>query len=178
MNDISPDEDLKLARPEYSMTDAELLEFVNEAPRYASIATLRKDGSPIVDGVGIEWDGECVYVSIRNTRALRQRLSKDPRACFHIMNSAYPVKWVRFEGVVEVIEDPGYERTIRIMRRYMDKSSEAQELDNFDVDEYANAYTSRGRTMYRLRPHRIHSHDANKQAAVFDLETGKTLDAD
>lgn len=168
--------DLKLALPEYSMTEEEIIAFVNEAPRYASIATLRKDGSPIVDGVGVEWDGEFVYVSVRDTRALRARLTRDPRACFHIMNEAYPVKWVRFEGSMEVVEDPGYERTLRIMRRFMDKSSDAQDIGDFDVDEYSNAYISHGRTLYRLRPIRIQSHDANKQAAIFDLRTGRKRD--
>ena len=166
-------QDLKLALPEYSMSDDELMEFIYEAPRFATIASLRATGSPIVDGVGIEWDGEYVYFSVRNTRAMRKRLTRDPRVCIHVMNQVYPVRWARFEGRVEVIDDPDYERTLRIMHRYMDRSSESQELTEFDVEQFDHAYLAMGRTMYRLKPERIHTHNAYKQAERFELETGK-----
>jgi hypothetical protein len=168
--------DLKLAREEYEMTAEELDEFLNGRPRFGSIASLRKTGSPIVDGIGFEWDGEFAYFSVRDTRALRKRLDRDQRVCLHVMNTEYPVRWVRLEGVAEPIADPGYERTLRIMRKYMTAESDSQELDDFQVDEFAKAYVEFGRTLYRLRLTRLHSHDANKQSQLYDLTTGRLRD--
>jgi PPOX class probable F420-dependent enzyme len=160
---------------DYAMTAEEITEFVYEAPRYATVSTLRKDGSPISDGVGIEWDGTFVYTSMRNTRAMCQRLRRDPRMCVHVMNADYPVRWVRWEGEVEIIDDPDYERTFRIMHRYMDATSDAQQLKDFNIAEYEPNYVDQGRTMYRLTVRRLQSYDARKQAARFELSTGREL---
>jgi len=172
-----PDVDPRLAHDEYAMNADEIMEFIYEAPRYATVSTLRKDGSPIADGVGIEWDGTYVYTSIRNTRALCKRLARDPRMCVHVMNADYPVKWVRMEGVVEIVDDPDYERTFRIMHRYMDASSDAQTIDDFDMRAYEPNYVDQGRTMYRLTVARLQSYDARKQSSRFELRTGRRLDS-
>ena len=78
------------------------------------------------------------------------------------MNQTYPPMWVRIEGAVERVEDPGFVRTLRIMRRYMDPSSSAQTIKSFDMETFEGSYVRAGRTMYRLRPDVIRSHDAHK----------------
>lgn len=171
--------DRKVALKDYEMTPEELFEFINgDPPKFASVGSLRKTGSPIIDGVGIEWDGECAYFSVRNTRAIMQRIKRDDRICLHMMNAAYPVRWVRLEGHAEVIEDPGYEYALRIMHKYMAPDSPAQELKDFDLEHFDRAYVEYGRTLIRLRPTYIHSHDARKQASEYELTTGRRLPAD
>lgn len=146
----------------FAMTVDEIYAFLNGAPRYGTLATLRRSGSPITDGIGFEWDGECLYFSIRDTRAMLARLKRDPRVCVHVMNDTYPPMWVRMEGVAEPIEDPDYERSLRIMRRYMDPSSPGQTLEEFDIGRFEQAYVGVGRTVHRLRPEVLRSHDAHK----------------
>jgi hypothetical protein len=168
--------DLKLALPEYELTPAELDEFLNGEPRFATIASLRKSGAPMIDGIGYEWDGEYAYFSVRDTRALKKRLGRDARVCLHIMNTHYPVQWVRIEGVAEPTQDPDYERTIRIMSKYMAGDSPAQHLEEVNLGEYTQAYVEFGRTLYRLKPSELRSHDARKQAARYDLGSGRLLE--
>lgn len=175
---MTPRVDLKLALRDYEMTEDELWAFLNGVPRFAAIASLRRDGGPIVDGIGYEWDGTSMYFSIRQTRALMKRLSRDRRICMHVMNTEYPVQWVRMEGMAEPIEDPDYRRTFRIMHKYMAVTSQAQQLENFDMSSYERSYVEFGRTLHRLTPERVHSHDARKQAKRFDLSTGRLLEAD
>jgi nitroimidazol reductase NimA-like FMN-containing flavoprotein (pyridoxamine 5'-phosphate oxidase superfamily) len=169
--------DLKLALKDYEMTAEELYTFLtSDPPKYAAIGSLRKTGSPIVDGIGYEWDGEDIHFSMRQTRAMVKRLRRDNRVCLHVMNIAYPVMWARIEGRAEQVEDPGFERTLRIMHRYMAPESTAQDLKDFNLEEFDKAYVEYGRTMYRVRPEYIHSHDSRKQAALYELSTGKMLD--
>jgi PPOX class probable F420-dependent enzyme len=144
------------------MNEAELERFINDEPRFATLATMRRAGTPITDGIGIEWDDGALYFSVRDTRAMMSRLKREPRVSVHLMNQTYPPMWVRLEGTVEPVDDPGLVRTMRIMRRYMDPASPAQTIKTFDMETFERSYMRAGRTMYRLRPDVIRSHDANK----------------
>jgi len=93
---------------------------------------------------------------------MQSRLKRGPYVSVHLMNQTYPPMWVRIEGAVERVEDPGFVRTLRIMRRYMDPSSSAQTIKSFDMETFEGSYVRAGRTMYRLRPDVIRSHDAHK----------------
>jgi uncharacterized pyridoxamine 5'-phosphate oxidase family protein len=144
------------------MTPEEIAEFINGFPRYGTLATLRRSGSPITDGIGVEWDEGCLWFSVRNTRSMFARLTNDPRISIHVMNQTYPPVWVRMEGTAEPADDPDWSRTLRIMRRYMDPSSPAQTLKTFDMATFEPNYLRAGRTLFRLRPDVIMSHDAHK----------------
>lgn len=144
------------------MTPEEVLAFFAERPRFATVITLRRDGAPIGDGVSFEWDGEVLHFSVRSHRPMVHRLTRDPRACLHVMNADYPVRWVRLEGLAEVVEDPGYERSLRIMRRYMHPSSPVQTVPGFDLAAFEREYTGAGRTVYRVKPHTVQSADTRK----------------
>src|SRR5256885_5920533 len=102
----------------FAMTADEVAEFLAD-PWFAAIASLRQDGSPLVVYVGYEWDGDAVYFSARSTRLLCKRLARDPRISFSVTNVGYPPKFVSMQGAVEVIDDPAWERTKRIAKRYI-----------------------------------------------------------
>jgi PPOX class probable F420-dependent enzyme len=145
----------------FAMTPEEITEFLAE-PWFAGVASLRQDGSPLIVYIGYEWDGEDVYFSVRSTRLLVKRLGRDPRACFSVTNLGYPPKFVTMQGTVEVIEDPGYERTKRIAKRYIDAESPVMHDDELDLEAFWHVYTKVGRTMFRLRPHTIVTEHAGK----------------
>jgi PPOX class probable F420-dependent enzyme len=143
------------------MTPAEVLAFFAERPRFATVITLRRDGAPIGDGVSFEWDGEVAHFSVRSHRPMVRRLARDDRVCLHVMNTEFPVRWVRMEGRAEVVDDPGYERSLRIMRRYMDPASPVQTLPDFDLAAFEAEYAAAGRTVYRVKPHTVQTSTTN-----------------
>ena len=145
----------------FAMTREELDAFMNER-WFASVASLRQDGSPVIVYVGYEWDGEAAYFSVRSTRLLVARLRRDPRACFAITNIGYPPRFVSMQGTAEVIEDTGWARTRSIQQRYMADDSPVMHEDELDQDAFWQAYTRVGRTMFRFTPHTIVTEDAGK----------------
>ena len=145
----------------FAMTADELDSFMNER-WFASVASLRQDGSPVIVYVGYEWDGTSVYFSVRSTRLLVKRLKRDPRASFAITNIGYPPRFVSMQGTAEVIDDPGFARTRSIQLRYMDADSPVMNDDELDQDAFWQVYTKVGRTMFKFTPHTIVSEDAGK----------------
>jgi PPOX class probable F420-dependent enzyme len=145
----------------FAMTPGELDAFL-AAPRYASMATLRKDGSPLAVVVGFSWNGESVFFTLRNTRMMVKRLARDPRICINVFNNEYPPKYVIMEGVAQVFDDPGYVRTRETALRYMAADSPVQTVGGIDLEEFFKNYTSVGRHCYIVRPQRILSEDGAK----------------
>jgi nitroimidazol reductase NimA-like FMN-containing flavoprotein (pyridoxamine 5'-phosphate oxidase superfamily) len=154
--------------PDYSMSPDEIAEFLAERPRYGSLCTLRRDGSPMVDGISWEWDGRAAYFSLRDSRAIVKRLRVDPRACLHVMNHDYPPRWIRIEGAAEMIDDPRFERTLRIMRRYTSRPLGMQTREEFDTEAFDDYYFADGRTLVRLNVRRLISWDGLKQVSRFE----------
>jgi PPOX class probable F420-dependent enzyme len=144
------------------MSREEMLAFLDER-RFASVSTLRKDGSPLAIVLGYEWDGDSMFLSVRGTRAIVKRLARDPRVCITVFNNEYPPKYVIIEGVAEVVDDPGFVRTKRKALRYMAADSPAMKLERkLDMDEFWKGYLEVGRVAYRVRPRRLMSEDGAK----------------
>jgi PPOX class probable F420-dependent enzyme len=145
----------------YAMTGEELDQFLAE-PRFASMTTLRKDGSPLAVVLGYAWNGEELFFSLRATRMMVKRLARDSRICINVFNNEYPPKYVIIEGRAEIVDDPGFTRTRQAALRYMDASSSAQTVSDIDLDTFFEAYVGVGRIAYAVRPERIISEDAAK----------------
>lgn len=146
----------------YAMNREELNAFLEER-RFASVSTLRKDGSPIGVVLGYEWDGESMFLSVRSTRIIVKRLARDPRICITVFNNEYPPKYVIIEGAVEVIDDPGFVRTKRKALRYLAPDSPAMTLaKKLDLEEYWRGYLEVGRVAYLVRPRKLMSEDGAK----------------
>jgi PPOX class probable F420-dependent enzyme len=146
----------------YAMNRDELNAFLEER-RFASVSTLRKDGSPIGVVLGYEWDGESMFLSVRSTRIIAKRLARDPRICITVFNNEYPPKYVIIEGVAEVIDDPGFVRTKRKALRYLAPDSPAMTLEKkLDLDEYWKGYLEVGRVAYLVKPQKLMSEDGAK----------------
>lgn len=146
---------------DFAMTAEELSAFLGET-RYMACTSLMRDGSPITVFLGFEWDGRAMYFSVRNSRLLVRRLQRDPRVCLAVTNEYYPSKYVTMRGKVEVIEDPGWERTRRMFMKYMSPEHPHQRQKDIDLDEFLAGYFEVGRTVYRLLPDAIKSEDGSK----------------
>jgi hypothetical protein len=83
----------------YSMTQAELDDFLGGRPRYCAFASLRKDGSPFVIPVGYLYEDGFLYVTFAPDRAAVRRIRRDPRVSVTVFNDRYPVQFVVIAGV-------------------------------------------------------------------------------
>jgi PPOX class probable F420-dependent enzyme len=157
----------------FAMTAEEITAFLEE-PWFAAVASLRRDGSPLIVYVGYEWDGEAVYFSVRSTRLLCKRIAHDPRVCFSVTNTGYPPQFVTMQGTAEIIEDPGFERTKRIARRYIASDSPVMNAE-LDLEEFWNVYTAVGRTVFRVKPDSIITEHAGKGDGAYGAGGGGTV---
>jgi PPOX class probable F420-dependent enzyme len=147
----------------FAMTAAELAAFLAE-PRYMACTTMKRDGSPVTVFMGFEWDGQALYFSVRNSRVLVRRLARDPRVWAAVTNEASPARFALLHGVVEVIEDPRWERTLRMFHKYMSPENDFQTEKDVDLDGFLEGYFEVGRTVYRVVPTDIRSEDGGKWA--------------
>ena len=96
-------------------------EFLASRPRYATLTTLRADGSPISVPVWFDWDGECVSMFSAVTSAKLTRITGDPRVHVLVANEVdEPEYWVSFEGAAQIEEAGGFELAERLTGRYWD----------------------------------------------------------
>src|SRR5262249_30463592 len=124
------------------MTREELGEFLIAGPRFVAVASLRRDGSPVVVPLGFWCDGTCVYLTIAPTGGGVARMRRDPRVSMSVFNDRFPVRCVTIQGLAEEIPDPGYEISLRIHRRYPKSHA---------VDPDAYAWLSAGKAVFRIQ---------------------------
>jgi nitroimidazol reductase NimA-like FMN-containing flavoprotein (pyridoxamine 5'-phosphate oxidase superfamily) len=112
---------------------------------YCSMASLRKDGSPLVIPLGFWYDREYFYITISPGRSSVTRLRRDARVslCFHTWT--FPARFITVEGLAEEIPDPDYAMSLRISHRYP---------KGHVVDEAAfdRNWLSLGKVLFRIRP--------------------------
>jgi PPOX class probable F420-dependent enzyme len=145
----------------FEMTRDELAAFLSET-RYMACTTLKSDGAPVTIFLGFEWDDDALYFSVRNSRLLARRLARDPRVWLAITNESYPSKYALLDGVAEIVDDPAWERTLRMFHKYMSPKNDFQLQKDIDVEEFLTGYFEVGRTVYRVRPSRIRTEDGSK----------------
>ncbi len=145
----------------FEMTPDELAAFLSET-RYMACTTLKRDGTPVTIFLGFEWDDGALYFSVRNSRLLVRRLARDPRVWLAITNESYPSRYALLNGVAEIIEDPGWERTLRSFHKYMNPVNDFQTQKDIDLEVFLQGYFEVGRTVYRVRPTQIRTEDGTK----------------
>lgn len=153
-----------------AMTDDELGEFLaGEPPRpcYATVASLRRDGSPVAVPLGYLYEDGWIYFSMNPETSGTKRIRHDPRVCVSVYNDRYPVRFAIITGEAEEYPDPGQQLERRKFMRNMGHVGE-----HLDLDEYFDLHEQGGRVVFRVRvdPARVASMDARKAA---DPETGQ-----
>ncbi|MBV9994664.1 MAG: pyridoxamine 5'-phosphate oxidase family protein [Caulobacteraceae bacterium] len=148
-----------------AMTDEEMTRFLTERPRYVALASLRKDGSPLVTPVGYLFEDGCFSLTSAPDRALSRRLRRDPRVSLAIFTDDWPVKFVLVAGLAEEIDDPGLAITRRKHRWMMDH------VPGIDHEAFERNHLSLGRSVFRVRltPGNYASSDSTK-AENIELE--------
>jgi len=109
-----------MAKP-IDLKDEESRERFLSTPRFAILATNRREGTPITVPVWFEWDGRVVRMFAANTSPKVRRLRNDPRASVLVTNRLDEGEcWVAFDGVVNIGDTGGFDLAERLAPRYWD----------------------------------------------------------
>jgi PPOX class probable F420-dependent enzyme len=93
-----------------------------DAPNYAVVTTLRKDGSPHSTVVWIELDADGVpSFNTTSARVKGENLEADPRVAVLVVEGGDFYTWVSVDGAVEVTRDGAEEQIDRLSQKYDSK---------------------------------------------------------
>jgi PPOX class probable F420-dependent enzyme len=89
-------------------------------PNYGEVATLRRDGSPQLTTVWVDYDDETgdVLFNITETRRKRENLERDPRATLLVHADNDPYTWVSVSGTVTLSREGAEEHIHKLSRKY------------------------------------------------------------
>jgi nitroimidazol reductase NimA-like FMN-containing flavoprotein (pyridoxamine 5'-phosphate oxidase superfamily) len=152
-----------------AMDRAELATFLAgnpPAPCYATVSSLRRDGSPFAVPLGYLYEDGWIYFSMSPSASGTHRIRRDPRVCVTVYNDRYPVKFATIAGSAEEYTDADQSLERRKFMRNMDHIR-----DQFDIDEYFELHEKDGRVVFRVSidTSTVASLDVNKAT---DPETG------
>ena len=86
---------------------------------FANVATTRKDGSPQVSPIWVDFDGKHVILNSEQKRAKVRNLKRDPRVSISVFDQANPYSYVQIQGrVVEITPNGGFEGIDKMSQKY------------------------------------------------------------
>jgi len=132
-----------------AMTQEELDAFLVGSPPkpcYATVASVRRDGSPMAVPLGYLYEDGWIYFSMNPETAGTKRIRRDPRVCVTVYNDHYPVKFAVITGEAEEYDDPGRELE---KRKFM--GNMAHVAGEMDLEEYFALHEQGGRVVFRVR---------------------------
>jgi nitroimidazol reductase NimA-like FMN-containing flavoprotein (pyridoxamine 5'-phosphate oxidase superfamily) len=159
----------------FAMTPPELEAFLAEAD-VIMLASLRRDGAPLVVPVGFDWDGESFYVTIALDHAGVSRLRRDARVSLAVSSHpAFPTKFVVVEGRAEEVPDPDGAVSRRILFR---KSADMFARLGIDRERYFEEWISVGRVAFRISVDSLTTFDGTKAPKGERYSAGTRLPTD
>ena len=111
-------------------------------PNYATVTTLRRDGSPHTTVVWVDWDGEHVLVNTNESRVKPKHLRADPRANVTVIDRDDPYRWISVSGTAELSNVGAEEHIDRLAKKYRGK-------DRYDLKP------GEQRVIVRVHPERV-----------------------
>ena len=113
---------------------------------FASLATLKSDGSPQVTPVWIDYDGKHVIVNTAEGRVKDRNLKRDGRVAIAIMDPDNPYRYLGVEGKVTEVTKNGADAHIdKMAKKYL------------GMDKYPNRRPGEVRVMFKITPERAHT---------------------
>jgi PPOX class probable F420-dependent enzyme len=124
------------------LTDADV-ELIKGPTTFATLVTLREDGSPHTSITWIDAEDGLVLVNTAEGRRKARNLRRDPRASVLVTDPSF-YRWISIDGTVEdtVGEPRALEHINQLSRRY-------------DGEPWTPVH-GQVRVIFRIRPHRIH----------------------
>ena len=111
-----------------------------EGKNFATVATIGKDGQPLLNVVWGDTDGEHVILNSEEGRTWPENVRRDPRVTVVVPNHENPYEYVQVRGrVVEDTHDGAREHIDKLAKKYLDK------------DVYP-AHTESPRIIFKIEP--------------------------
>ncbi|WP_329120872.1 PPOX class F420-dependent oxidoreductase [Streptomyces sp. NBC_01465] len=90
-----------------------------ERPLFGHLATIRPDGTPHVNPVWFEWDGERLWFTTTTDRFKYRNVAGNPHVSLSVNDPEQPYRYLEVRGVVDRTEpDPSTAGYLRLARRY------------------------------------------------------------
>lgn len=98
-----------------------------DSPNFAHVATLFKDGTPQVNPVWVDRDGDRLRINSAEGRAKVVNLRTDPRVTIEVSNSENPYRYVEVRGkVIEFTHDGADDHIDALAKKYLGVDSYPQ----------------------------------------------------
>jgi PPOX class probable F420-dependent enzyme len=113
---------------------------------FASLGTLKADGSPQVTPVWVDYDGKYVIVNTAEGRVKDRNLRRDGRVALAIMDPDNPYRYLGIEGKVAEVTKNGADAHIdKMAKKYL------------GMDKYPHRQPGEVRVMFKIQPERVHT---------------------
>lgn len=90
-----------------------------ERPLYGHLATVRPDGTPQVNPMWFEWDGEVLRFTHTTQRQKYRNLKANPAVAISVIDPDNPYRYLEVRGLVEdVVPDPEARFYLHLNDRY------------------------------------------------------------
>lgn len=90
-----------------------------ERPLYGHLATVRPDGTPQVNPMWFEWDGEVLRFTHTTQRQKYRNLKANPAVAISVIDPDNPYRYLEVRGLVEdVVPDPEATFYLHLNDRY------------------------------------------------------------
>ena len=111
------------------------------APNFAQVASLRRDGSPHVTPVWVDFRDGLVWLNSTEGRDWVRNLRRDPRTSLNVQNLENPYEYVEIRGRASEITPDGAEEHIDFLaKKYLGE------------DTYANRRPGEQRVIIKVAP--------------------------
>jgi len=118
-----------------------------EAPNFATVATLRKDGTPHVTPAWVDVQDDRVVLNSARGRVWPANLERDPHVTVTVQNHDNPYEYVSIRGHVAEMTEEGADAHIdALAKKYL------------GVDEYPSRQPGERRVIVRVEPDRVVHH--------------------
>ena len=117
-----------------------------EHPYYASVTTVREDGSPHTTVVWVDVDDQGVLFNTATGRAKPRHLERDPRVSLTVIDPSDGYRWLSVDGRAEITTEGANESIDKLAKKYLGK------------DEYPWHKPEEQRLIVRIRPDHVQAH--------------------
>jgi PPOX class probable F420-dependent enzyme len=117
-----------------------------EQPYYATVTTVREDGSPHTTVVWVDVDEEGVLFNTATGRAKPRHIERDPRVSLTVIDPQDGYKWISIDGRAEVTTEGANASIDKLAKKYLGQ------------DSYPWHKPEEQRLIVRIRPDHVQAH--------------------
>jgi PPOX class probable F420-dependent enzyme len=115
-------------------------------PYYATVTTLREDGSPHTTVVWVDVDDEGVLFNTATGRAKPRHIERDPHVSLTVIDPNDGYRWISVSGRAEMTTEGGDDGIDRLAKKYLGQ------------DSYPWHKPEEQRLVVRIRPEHVEAH--------------------